>query len=173
MTGLLRILSLLPLCAGLAFAQTAPPSPNHPWHTSDEQTIETDAQRLRESRLTIDPNTTYTLAELIDLAETQNPGTRVAWERARTQAAALGIARSELYPALAAAVLSQTQRSEILFGDRFIRQTVQDFDVALSLNYTVFDFGARSARISATRAQVLAANFAFNDTHRRDRKSVV
>jgi outer membrane protein TolC len=167
MTCLLRILSLLPLCACLAFAQTAPPSPNHPWHTSDEQTIETDAQRLRESRLTINPNTTYTLAELIDLAETQNPGTRVAWERARTQAAALGIARSDLYPALAATVLSQTQRSEILFGDRFIRQTVQDFDVALSLSYTVFDFGARSARISAARAQVLAANFAFNDTHRR------
>ena len=28
------------------------------------------------------------------------------------------------------------------------------------------DFGARSGRIAAARAQVLAANFAFNDTHR-------
>jgi outer membrane protein len=38
--------------------------------------------------------------------------------------------------------------------------------VALDLNYTVFDFGARSGRITAARAAVLAANFAFNDTHR-------
>ncbi len=36
----------------------------------------------------------------------------------------------------------------------------------LDLNYTVFDFGARSGRIGAAKARVLAANFAFNDTHR-------
>jgi outer membrane protein TolC len=38
--------------------------------------------------------------------------------------------------------------------------------VALDLNYTVFDFGARAGRINAEKAQLLAANFAFNDTHR-------
>ena len=38
----------------------------------------------------------------------------------------------------------------------------------MELNYTVFDFGARSGRINAARvAQLLAANFFFNDTHRR------
>lgn len=37
---------------------------------------------------------------------------------------------------------------------------------ALDLNYTVFDFGAPSGRINAARAQLLAANFAFNDSHR-------
>jgi outer membrane protein TolC len=39
--------------------------------------------------------------------------------------------------------------------------------VALDLNYTVFDFGARAGRIADARAEVLAANFVFNDTHRR------
>jgi outer membrane protein TolC len=38
--------------------------------------------------------------------------------------------------------------------------------LALDLNYTVFDFGARSGRIDAARARLLSANFAFNDTHR-------
>src|SRR5262249_35425290 len=38
--------------------------------------------------------------------------------------------------------------------------------VALDLNYTVFDFGARSGRINAAQANALAANFAFNDAHR-------
>jgi outer membrane protein TolC len=78
----------------------------------------------------------------------------------------LGVARSELYPTLAAAALSQTTREEVLFGNRFFGQVLQDFQVALDLNYTVFDFGARSGRINAAKAQVLAANFAFNDTHR-------
>jgi len=67
---------------------------------------------------------------------------------------------------LAAAVLSQTSRFDVLFGNEFFRQNIQDFEVALDLNYTIFDFGARSGRINAARAQVLAANFAFNDTHR-------
>jgi outer membrane protein len=39
--------------------------------------------------------------------------------------------------------------------------------VALDLNYTVFDFGARAGRIAVARANVLAANFVFNDTHRK------
>jgi len=106
------------------------------------------------------------LPELIDLAESHNPETRVAWERARAQAAALGVARSELYPTLAAAALSGVARSQVYLVDRFYRQTIADFQVALNLNYTIFDFGARSGRIAAATAEVLAANFAFNDTHR-------
>jgi outer membrane protein TolC len=129
--------------------------------------MEDAARELGERRFEIDPTQTYSLTELIDLAERHNPETRLAWERARAQAAALGLARSELYPTLAAAALSQTGRSEVLLGSRFFRQTVQDFQVVLELNYTVFDFGARSGRIDEAKAQVLAANFAFNDTHRR------
>jgi outer membrane protein TolC len=162
-----RILFVFLPCASCALAQSAPSSSDHAWHGSGEKQIEADARRLAESRVTIELGKTYSLVELIDFAETHNPETRFGWERARSQAAALGIARSELYPTLAAAALSQTRRYEILVGDRFVRQTVQDFDTALSLNYTVFDFGARSARISAARAEVLAANFAFNDTHRK------
>lgn len=110
--------------------------------------------------------TTYTLAELIDLAEAHNPETREAWEAARSRAAAMGIARSELYPTLAVAALSQTERNQIYFNTRFYRQTAQSFDLALDLNYTVFDFGARAGRIDAAKAQLLAADFAFNDAQR-------
>ena len=155
------------LCAGGAIGQTAPSSPDHPWHTAAEQQIEAGAKGLRDSRFSVDPNKTYTLAELVDLAEAHNPQTRLAWERARAQAAALGIARSELYPTLAAVALSETDRSEILINSQFVRQTTQDFEVALELNYTIFDFGARSGRINAASAEVLATNFAFNDVHRR------
>jgi outer membrane protein len=147
-------------------AQSAPVSPDRPWHIPAELSVEADAKNIPDLRFTLDPAKTYSLPELVDLAEAHNPATRASWERARVRAAALGVARSELYPTLAAAALSETTRQEVLFGNRFFGQVLQDFQVALDLNYTVFDFGARSGRINAAKAQVLAANFAFNDTHR-------
>jgi outer membrane protein TolC len=107
------------------------------------------------------------LAELIDLAEAHNPETRVAWESARAEAAALGIARSELYPVLSAMALSGVDRSEVPLGSQFYRQTVPVLQTSLELEYTIVDFGARRGRISAESARVLAANFTFNDVHRR------
>src|SRR5262245_2229489 len=149
------------------FAQDAPPSHDRPWQAPGDQQTKIDARRFHDSGFNVDPAKAYSLVELIDLAQAYNPETRVAWERARAQAAALGVARSELYPTLAAVALSQIDRDQILFGSRFFRQTVQTFQVLLDLNYTVFDFGARAGRIDAAKAEVLSANFAFNDTHRK------
>src|ERR1700757_3056921 len=146
--------------------QTLPASPEHPWHGSAELNMQAYAKNIADSRFTLDQSKTYSLAELIDLAQAHNPATRAAWERARSQAAALGITRSELYPTLAAAAISQTESTQAFFGDRFHGQTIQSFELALDLNYTVFDFGARSGRIDAARSRLLSANFAFNDTHR-------
>ena len=157
----------LPLCAGCVFAQSAPASSDRPWHAPGERQIEADAKHFSEPVYNIEPDKVYSLAELVDLAETHNPETRVAWEGARAQAAALGVARSELYPTVAAVVLSQTGREEIPLGSRFYRQTQQTFAGTLELNYTIFDFGARSGRIAAAGAELLTANFAFNDTHRK------
>jgi outer membrane protein len=157
---------LLPGCAAYLLAQAAPVSPDRPWHAVEEQQIEADAKKSPASFFSVDPAKTYSLAELVDLAEAHNPETRFAWERACAQAAALGVARSELYPSLAALVLSQTGRQEIFFGSQFAGQVVQLFQAQLDLNYTIFDFGARSGRISAARAELLASNFGFNDTHR-------
>ena len=151
---------------GLALAQRAPVSPDHPWHGLGEARIEADARNLAEPNLNFDPAKNYSLPELIDLAESHNPETRVAWEHARAQAAAWGIARSELYPTVAAAALAGVDREQAYLADRFFRQTIGDFEVALNLNYTIFDFGARAGRINAAKAEALAANFAFNDTHR-------
>src|ERR1700746_2729750 len=154
------------LLASRLLGQTVPTSPEHPWHGSAELNMKAYAEQLTDSRLALDQSKTYSLSELIDLAEAHNPATRTAWERARSPAAALGITRSELYPTLAAAALSPTESVQAFFGDRFHGQTTQTFELALDLNYTVFDFGARAGRIDAARARLLSANFAFNDTHR-------
>lgn len=160
------IVLILSRGASLALAQRAPVSPDHPWHGLGEARAKEDAKNLTEPALNFDPEKAYSLPELIDLAESHNPETRVAWDRARAQAAAWGVARSELYPSLAAAALAGVDRDQVYVTDRFIRQTAGDFQVALNLNYTVFDFGARAGRISAAKAEALAANFAFSDTHR-------
>ena len=154
------------LFASSVLGQTVPASPEHPWHGPAELKMQACAKDVTDSRFTLDQSKTYSLAELIDVAESHNPATCSAWEGARSQAAALGIARSELYPALAAAALSQTESVQAFFGDRFHGQTIQSFQLALDLNYTVFDFGARSGRTDAARARLLSAHFAFNDTHR-------
>ena len=167
MTSWTTIPLLFLLFAGRTSAQSAPASPDHPSHFAGEQEIEDAAKPFRESRFSLESGITYTLAELVNLAEEHNPETRFAWENARAQMDALGVARSELYPTVSAVALSQTNRSEVLFASQFDRQTVQSFDVALDLNYTIFDFGGRAGRIAAARANLLAANFAFNDTHRK------
>jgi outer membrane protein len=149
-----------------ALTQNAPASPDRPWHGLGEARIEADLRNLTEPTLDFDPAKNYSLPELIDLAESHNPETRVAWERARAQAAAWGVARSELYPTVAAAALAGVDRDQAYLADRFFRHTIGGFEVVLNLNYTIFDFGARSGRINAARAEALAANFAFNDTHR-------
>jgi outer membrane protein len=153
--------------ASLALAQPAPVSPAAPWHGPGEEKIEGDAKNAAQPRFSIDQAKTYTLAELVDLAESHNPETRIAWERARAQAASLGIARSELYPILAATAVSGVHRDQVYNTNRFFRETIGHYQAELHLNYTVFDFGARAGRIAAAQAELLAANFAFNDTHRR------
>ena len=148
------------------FAQSPPASPDHPWHSPDERRITDYGRHLRQPVFPIQPDKAYSLAELIDLAEAHNPETRVAWENAIAQGAALGIARSELYPTVSAVALSGVDREEVPLGTRFYRHTDTAVQATLDLNYTIFDFGARRARIAAESARVLAANFGFNDVHR-------
>jgi len=158
---------LVVLAAVPVFAQSPPAVPERPWHSRQEEQIGREAQRSRQPGFHIDGDKIYSLAELVDLAEAHNPQTRVAWENARAQAAALGIARSELYPTLSAVALSGVDRVEAGSGSRFYRQTMPDSQVELDLNYTIFDFGARRGRIDAAAARLLATNFSFNDVHRQ------
>src|SRR5258706_401302 len=144
---LFALLPMKPLCA-----QTAPVTPDRPWHGAQEVSLTRELRQYTQTGLAPDASKTYDLVELVDFAEQHNPQTRVAWQNAKAQAAVLGIARSELYPALAAVALAGVDRTEVLLGTRFFRQTVGDFQAALDLNYTIFDFGARRGRINAAEA---------------------
>lgn len=159
---LAAVLTIVP-----ALAQSPPRAPDRPWHSSEEGSVTSDFRRVHQPPLEIEAAKTYSLAELINLAESHNPETRVGWENARAQAAGLGVAESELYPTLSALALAGVDRGEVPFGTQYYRQTSGTFETSLELNYTIFDFGARRGRIGAESARVLEANFAFNDIHRK------
>jgi len=159
---LLILAAFFPLCA-----QRPPSTPDRPWHSPEERRVANEGRPFHQAPFRIESDRVYSLPELIDLAESHNPETRVGWENARTQAAALGLARSELYPTLSAVALAGVDRTEAPLGSQFFRQTLPAFQASLDLNYTIFDFGARRGRIAAESARLLAANFLFNDVHRR------
>ena len=149
------------------FAQGAPPAPNSVWQPPGVQTLQGQAVAKPPEPVKLDPDKTYKLAELIDLAEEHNPETRVAWQEARSRAAQLGIARSALYPTLSAVAVAVSLRQAALIGEFFHRQTEGVIEPALHVEYLVFDLGGRSGEIDVAKADLLASDLAFNDTHRR------
>lgn len=119
----------------------------------------------------IDRDRIYGLADLIDLAESTNPDTRVAWNQARDAALAAGIARSAYLPRLTAAALGgyETHHGRdsalgLSVGDRgSLTGTVS----SLSLQWLLFDFGRRDALVAAADQGVVIANIGFTAAHQR------
>jgi outer membrane protein TolC len=151
--------------AEIVSAQKAPASPQRPWDVPSGQQLRAPAPRTPV--FNPDPAKTYTLPELIDVAEQNNPDTRVAWENAKARAADLGVSKASLYPTLAAMALAESNRTNIFFTPDWIRQTTGTFSPTLALDYVIFDFGRRLQEVAVSRSNLLAANFLFNDTHRK------
>ena len=88
-------------CAAVSPLKTAPASPNHPWKSSETNHL---AKRLdvltQDPPSRIDPAHTYTLVDLVDLAQRTNRTTRVAWQAAREAAIGVGLSQAEFYPIL-------------------------------------------------------------------------
>ncbi len=114
----------------------------------------------------LDAAHTYSLAELIDLAERNNPRTRIAWERARQRADELGIARSSYYPVLAGEAAFGDERTILPFPKPlaprgYVMVELPAVVPQLTLEYLIFDFGKRGARVDAAAAEKLAAGANF------------
>lgn len=103
-----------------------------------------------------------TLADVVDIALANSPVTRASWLEARAQAAGLGSARSEYYPSLdLSASLSRADATAV--GGRFSFMNTS-YGPALALNYLLFDFGGRGARVGEAAATLRAAGFEHNAT---------
>jgi len=123
------------------------------------------------SRAGIDPTKPYRLEELIDIAETNDPRTRIAWEAVKQAADGLGIARSDYFPHLAALVLSGDQRVIEPFPkplgapQGYLMLELPVVESGVELKYNIFDFGRRGARVEASQAIRLATVAGFQRTN--------
>lgn len=175
---------VLPAAAG----DNAPPSPNEPWspphlHDYEAQLAHGDfGEKTNAVQKEIDPEKIYDLPELIDIAERSNPETRVAWERARQAAEAVGLGKSLYYPDLAASAAAAyghffAEFPELKTGPRPNEVSVVGggtltFDAiaaggTFNLKWLLFDFGGRKAVVDAAREKLMMANVGFNAAHQK------
>ena len=149
---------------------SAPSNASAPWNAPDLGPISEPLKEKTPSE--VDTNKAYELAELVDLAERLNPETRVVWSRAKEAAAAVGLAKSEYYPILAAKATASTYRLPEPLPLNGLQANYQDVDArelepVLTLEWVLLDFGRRAADVRAARAQLLAANLGFNARHQQ------
>ncbi|KDB07229.1 outer membrane efflux protein [Burkholderia sp. lig30] len=119
----------------------------------------------------LDPAHAYTLPELIDLAESANPLTRIAWNDARNAALAVGIAKSAYLPQLSATAMGAYQTGHgsttTPLGTASADTTARGAISVLALQWLLFDFGERAARVEAAKQASVASNVAFTAVHQQ------
>ncbi|NIE63480.1 TolC family protein [Burkholderia sp. Ax-1719] len=152
--------------------------PGPPLHLADHATKH-DAYTLpRSAALSsiepaapLDVNHAYTLPELIDMAESTNPFTRIAWNDARNAALAAGIARTAYLPQLTATAMggytAASGSTTTLLGTTSTSTDIHGTVSVLALQWLLFDFGGRRARVDAANQLSLAANIAFTAVHQQ------
>jgi len=166
-------------------AWSPPTLPNYERELAGQRFNNTDGS----SRVSINPRKIYGLAELIDIAERNNPETRVAWERARQAAAAVGLSESAYYPLLVASAAAGYDRAFIPFPTLAVNQQklltnpslsavsitgggslvteAQVYRGELNAKWLLLDFGERSAVVASAKEQLMMANVGFNATHQK------
>jgi outer membrane protein TolC len=125
-----------------------------------------------QSSADVDPNRVYSLVELIDIAQSRNPTTRVAWEQARQAAIDVGIARAAYLPALTASAIAGWEHfvgpfPSNLVPQGFIAFNAQEFIPQLAVDYLLLDFGGRAAAVEAAGQLSIAGNVAFTAAHQQ------
>jgi outer membrane protein len=113
----------------------------------------------------------YTLPELIDIAESNNPATRNAWNDARNAALAAGIAESTFFPLVAAGIVQGWQKNRVetsVLGAEVANdiKTKGNIEV-LAINWLLFDFGERAALVDAVKQASVISNIAFTAAHQQ------
>jgi outer membrane protein len=113
----------------------------------------------------------YSLPELIDIAESNNPLTRNAWNDARNAALAAGIAESTFLPLVSAGIVQGWQKSRIetsVLGNAVANDIKANGNIeVLSVQWLLFDFGERAALVDAAKQISVISNIAFTAAHQQ------
>ncbi|QDH14881.1 TolC family protein [Oecophyllibacter saccharovorans] len=114
----------------------------------------------------------YSLPELIDIAQTTNPETRVAWNTARNVALASGISESIYLPQLAASVVGgyshmKRTKQNMAFSNGRMGVNNDGELQSIAMTWLLFDFGKKQAVQKAVRLETLASDIGFTGAHQK------
>ncbi len=104
-----------------------------------------------------------TLTDVVDLALGNSPSTRISWAQARAAASAYGSANGRFFPTITADVTGGPARAISANPARLPSDRVT-LVPSVTLQYLLFDFGARSGTSRAAREALYAADFTHNAT---------
>jgi TolC family type I secretion outer membrane protein len=144
--------------------------------------LRTDAALARRTATLEDPRGracspppgALTLANAVDLALCNNPTTRSSWASAREAAAALGTAESAWLPTVSATGSESRTYGEYVDATGNLESGGQNTrDAALTLSWTLYDFGGRSGRIRSARGALDAAADGLNSVSQQTVAAVV
>jgi len=175
--------ALLEGCASSAI-DMAPDRPDRPWTPATTETGEIipDEKPLPEQPksgafmlpsnaalaelpppLELDREKIYSLAELIDIAQSSNPLTRRAWNAAKEAALAAGVAKSAYLPRVTATAVGGWQLLQSSPAVETARGTIS----SVSVQWLLFDFGQRAAVAEAASQASAITNIAFTAAHQQ------
>ena len=191
------------LCAGLAGCASwavdmAPERPDQPWapavtatgeivpgeknptETASGYVLPSNAELTKLPQpFAVDRQRAYSLPELIDIAQMNNPLTRTAWNEARKVALAAGIAESAYLPRITATAVGAYLTSD---GNSSVSTSALGANLninnntnsnahgtisVVSLQWLLFDFGEREAIVDAAKQASVASNIAFTAAHQQ------
>src|SRR5271155_4187315 len=113
----------------------------------------------------------YTLPQLIDIAQSNNPATRNAWNDARDAALAAGIAESTFLPLVSAGIVQGWQNfhnENFALGTTLANNLTGQGNIeVLSIQWLLFDFGERAALVDAAKQGSAISNIAFTQAHQQ------
>ncbi|MDR2735523.1 MAG: TolC family protein [Puniceicoccales bacterium] len=106
------------------------------------------------------------LNTLLDIAFSNNPETRLAWQRAKIAEAQKGKAAAVFFPQVKLKAIAANSKD--IAGQnpsdnkRLITHESTVFYPQIEITYSLFKFGAHRARAEAAKSELLAANFQYN-----------
>jgi outer membrane protein len=156
--------------------ESMPPEKPSPIPSTGEMARQLELVAKLHDHSFVDPNKSYTLPELVNLAQRHNPSTRMVWETAVQAAASTGMSEAQFYPTLTlessygGGYWNQTltgarSQSGIVVPVNFDDQAsgaYSSLSAGVNLRYTLFDFGQRIASVKAAKQKQDAAKFSFN-----------
>lgn len=152
---------------------TAPERHDAPMAGQTSFRVAADPRVLAGRGATVQPvsDGRYSLAQLIDIAQTNSPSTRTAWLRAKEAAEAVGLVDTAYMPRVAAQILAggaYTERdAQLLRPEGTLRSSGQSASATVSVEWLLFDFGKRAAARKEAEELSFAANVGFNGAHQK------